>query len=332
MLTKKSSLAWILASLMMLTSMRGDAWIKEEGRFLHHPEPLVYYDLSTELPQWLFNIGYSTGKRVGINEDYASMGLLWYPDFYFGNYRTLVDVSAYRLNTGKWAASAGVGIRRWNPTFDSVLGGNFFYDFRAGDLGNYNQVGLGFEWLTCSFDVRINGYLPIGHTCRCKLCQITFFPDGGFWSMCNQSRCAFSGIDAEVGGPFFSCGPWSVYGALGTYFWRRPHFGNAYGVQARLEVRWNDWIELEVYNSYDSLFHNRTQGTFTLNIPFESLCCLCFSECNVVCPWWNRPIQRQPMIVLDKSCCWKTNYEHLLPDFSDSSSSDFSNSSSNISD
>lgn len=309
MLTKKGLLAWVLTVCALFNATQGEAWIKEEGRDLYHPVPTPLYDLETGLPAFDVTLGYSTGRRVGINHAYSFAGITWYPDLHFGNYHTFVEATGYRLSTGKWAASGGIGVRRWNPSLFSVIGINLFYDFRTGQFGNYNQIGLGLEWLTPWADVRVNGYLPVGPNCRCRLQSLTFYPKGGFWAMSNKSACAFSGVDAEVGGSFWNCGAWSVYGALGTYYWRRPNISHqAYGVQARLDFRYRNWVQFEVFNSYDNLFHYRVQGTISITIPFESLFCIPSICCFAAAPWWNPPVQRQPMIVLDKTCCWKTNY------------------------
>jgi trimeric autotransporter adhesin len=55
-----------------------------------------------------------------------------------------------------------LGYRRYLPSSNRVLGSYLGYDNRSTGLANFSQLGLGFETLGDVWDLRVNGYLPVG--------------------------------------------------------------------------------------------------------------------------------------------------------------------------
>jgi trimeric autotransporter adhesin len=55
-----------------------------------------------------------------------------------------------------------LGYRRYLPSSNRILGGYLGYDNRSTGLANFSQLGLGFETLGDVWDLRVNGYLPVG--------------------------------------------------------------------------------------------------------------------------------------------------------------------------
>jgi len=55
-----------------------------------------------------------------------------------------------------------LGYRHFNPTNDFIYGGYFAFDKRGINAGSFNQLGLGLEALGEDWDVRANGYIPLG--------------------------------------------------------------------------------------------------------------------------------------------------------------------------
>lgn len=55
-----------------------------------------------------------------------------------------------------------VGYRRYLPSSNRILGGYLGYDNRSTGSANFSQLGLGFETLGDVWDLRVNGYLPVG--------------------------------------------------------------------------------------------------------------------------------------------------------------------------
>lgn len=89
-----------------------------------------------------------------------------------GNEKSFIFLSPRGSMTGKNALendagefNLGVGYRKYTEKFfnGSIIGINAYYDTRNSDLANhFQQIGLGAELLTRHFDLRINGYFPIG--------------------------------------------------------------------------------------------------------------------------------------------------------------------------
>lgn len=55
-----------------------------------------------------------------------------------------------------------LGYRRYLPSSNRIIGGYLGYDNRSTGLANFSQLGLGFETLGDVWDLRLNGYLPVG--------------------------------------------------------------------------------------------------------------------------------------------------------------------------
>ncbi len=55
-----------------------------------------------------------------------------------------------------------LGYRRYLPSSNRIVGGYLGYDNRSTGLANFSQIGLGFETLGDVWDLRLNGYLPVG--------------------------------------------------------------------------------------------------------------------------------------------------------------------------
>lgn len=240
-------------------------------------------------------------------------------------------------NDGRWAANAGIGVRYLDPcTCDSIWGLNVYYDYRGGRCKrNYNQVGVGLEWLHPCWDVRVNGYFPVGdQNSHCRRNVFTY--PGGAIITCQELQTALTGFDAEIGAPLWcnSCYGLSLYGAVGPYYYtprnnghnhnHNDHSGshnnsvsnhnnhhnfnkNIWGGRIRLAARWNDWVELSVQGTRDNHFKTRVLGTITVMIPFEALCSPCQCEWNCY-RWWDQPVHRQPIIGVENKTCFNSNF------------------------
>ena len=72
------------------------------------------------------------------------------------------DLRFLRTNTGNYAGSAGGVVRRDLPDANSIVGFNLFFDVDHTYGAQFQQVGLGFEWLSNRLDNRTNVYIPFG--------------------------------------------------------------------------------------------------------------------------------------------------------------------------
>lgn len=246
--------------------------------------------------------GYNTGRYISIDEDYSEVGI-FAPLFSTNSYSTFLDAHGYRFNDGKWAASIGGGVRK-NLSESSVLGFNAYYDYRRGESKhNFNQIGLGAEWLNSCWDMRVNAYLPFF-----RKTQASFFYDfdnlgNGFFSTRREIEYAYSGFDAEIGLPLLSYCDFSLYGAAGPYYYTLSHQENFWGGHGRLELNWKSILSLQIQISYDNVYLTNVQGVIQISFPLD----LCWKGSGCHC-LTNPQVQRNGVILTDRCCNWTWNW------------------------
>ena len=102
-------------------------------------------------------LSYTSERGLGINSGYTTLGLFAaIKDNYFADFRF------HLLDNGKYAFNIGGGARYLSNSY--ILGANIYYDYRETSYKNYHQLGLGLEFLGCSYDIRANAYIPLGST------------------------------------------------------------------------------------------------------------------------------------------------------------------------
>lgn len=278
-----------------------------------------YYAFQTDcthfIPNWNVKtyLAANAGRGIGYNANYASLGaLINFKSFQDHSIQRFIDARCHFFNDNRWAINLGIGARAMNPFLENVYGYNVFYDYRQRPRGGYHQVGFGLELLGCNYDIRLNGYLPIGRNTReSKSVEFTYLPHD-YIAIFKSYHKALGGMDAEFAAyprrllcmdPFIACG---------AYYYHKDCGGNIAGGKLRLGVRYLDYMSIEVRASYDSTFRTRVQGVFSISIPFGSTNqAACQNDCcNIICQrlidW---PVQRQEIIVEGKKRHkWKTNY------------------------
>ncbi len=223
--------------------------------------------------------GYAVGRFIGLKQGYGELGAFFTPGL-IRNFQPLGDLKIYRLNNGQFASSIGGGAR-WKDAASRIWGGNLFYDFRKGHLGNFNRIGLGAEllnvdvWGLC-FDFRLNGYFPFNSE-RTRH-EPSTNPEIHF----RKVEFTYAGLDLEAGTQLWQGGKFSVYGALGPYYWHpgKEHHDNRYpkvdkkhvfGGQARLGLNWTRYLSFEARVSFDNVFKTNAQGKIILDLPLPIL-------------------------------------------------------------
>lgn len=252
--------------------------------------------------------GYYVGRYITIRKDYFEVGM-FAPLSLPNSYTPFLDVHGYRFNNGRWAASAGIGLRKSLPE-GSVLGFNAYYDYRRGESKhNFHQIGLGFERLNSCWDVRINGYLPILH--KTQISEFCLFDQLGDGFIATRSRIeyVYSGFDAEVGASLLSPCSIHFYGAAGPYYYARAHKNHFFGGYGRLEVDWKSIFSMQVRVSYDKVNSVNAQGIFQISFPLGFFCSRSCKE-----NWWchhltNQPVWRNGIILTDHCCNWTWNWD-----------------------
>lgn len=232
-------------------------------------------------------------------------------------FKTFIDLQGNFFNNGKVAANGGLALRYECSSRSAILGLNGFYDYRETSWNqDFHQVGMGLEYLTPFFDVRMNGYLPVGTKLSHSKTDWFYYEDSYYATSQNQ-RVAYSGLDIEIGSSlkkFDLSNSLNLYGAIGYYFYKnRKHFPNDYGVKARIEALISEAIRLEFKTGFDNSYHGMAAGTISFEIPLETLFDYCqIGKSSKISTCKNslyQPIQRQEIIALSKKqCYWTWNW------------------------
>lgn len=267
-----------------------------------------FQDWNSIFQESQIEFGYAAGKYISIDKNYAEIGLfvpfsLTDCDFSF------IDARGYRFSNGKWASSLGFGIRN-NISECSAIGVNAYYDYRRGESrNNFNQIGLGFEWLNCCWDFRINGYLPISRKVQTsQFCSFNQLGDG-FFATRRRIEYAYKGFDAEIGVPLMCYGDFNLYGAVGPYYYSRTHRHHFIGGQGRLELNWKSILSFQVRISHDKVYSTHVQGLIQISLPLDFLCSG-FCGNNRCCQdFINQRVRRNGIILTDHCCNWKWNWD-----------------------
>lgn len=216
------------------------------------------------------DLAYYDGEFIATKREYVELGL-WTPWILTDWWFPFTDFRGYGFGNGKWGASAGIGIRTWGP-FSWIFGANLYYDFFEGQCSKgFHRLGVGVEWLGSCWDIRANGYLPIGKQIHHHHTYVVNNDVGEISATCVENEFSFAeGLDAELGAPLISFYDFMLYGALGPYYYR-SYFKDAdyWGGQARLELSWRSCLTLQFRSSYDSKNKSRTQGKIMISIPFD---------------------------------------------------------------
>lgn len=186
-----------------------------------------------------------------------------------GNGLTFLD-TAVRLNsTGELGGTVTIGHRFLQG--NRVIGGHLSYDIR--DTGNniFNQLGLGIEAFGDTWDIHLNGYLPVGNTqqsagsignatsqvtnTQFQGNQLVFVTTG---SSSEFLESAWGGVDLDAG---IQLADWAdgseLWGYGGVYY-----HGDTVGGRLRLDHRVEDWMRLGLGVQSDDTFG--TRGFFSI--------------------------------------------------------------------
>lgn len=256
----------------------------------------------------------NAGKGIGFKNGYTSLGLLLnIKNLQNKLFQPFVDLRGHYFNDKRWAMNLGVGTRYLSPSLKNIFGCNVFYDFRQRSSG-YHQVGLGLEVLGNSYDIRLNGYMPIGNNTGVGKPHIFTYP-GEYLAICQTYQKPLYGGDAEIETSLKRCGSYlclDPYFALGSYYYHQNYGGDIVGGKLRLGLNYLDCIIIEVRVSHDSIFQTCVQGVLSVKIPWgNQRTSICRNKCpNTICQGvMDQPPQRQEIIVEgEKRCRWKTNY------------------------
>ncbi|HSX26347.1 MAG TPA: inverse autotransporter beta domain-containing protein [Chlamydiales bacterium] len=182
-----------------------------------------------------------------------------------------VDLRGHIFDDGKWAANGGIGLR-------SLLGGRVFgayvyYDYRNTKHKNiYNQISFGLETLGNWWDVRVNGYVPIGSK-ESSAYDLAFSEFAGNNAFVTQKfEYALAGANGEIGGYLVKWRDGDLYAAAGPYYLKGTLGDGIWGGEVRFRGTYKTWLALEANYSYDHVFKNIVQGQVAFSYAFGPKC------------------------------------------------------------
>ncbi len=211
------------------------------------------------------DIRHREANGIGYSQGYTSL------DGFFsmssGNVYPFLDLRGHVFNNGKLAANAGIGVRYLAEDLNVVFGANAYYDYRQKKHAHYNQIGAGFEALWRKWDLRLNGYFPVG--------RVKHRIHEGFWGFkehaayfSKEYEFAMMGGDLELGRELYQHKYFDLHAMLAGYYFNGDYGKESIGGLFRATSRIANYLTLEGQISYDSLFHFIAQGEVTLTFPF----------------------------------------------------------------
>lgn len=262
---------------------------------------------SSSLQTNLF-VGQREGRGIGYKRGYTTLGAQAAYVRDCGCFIPFLDIRGHRFDDNKYAANAGIGVRySLESCARSILGANIYYDYRQYHSKNFNQVGIGLEWLSDCINVRVNGYIPIERSRRIRTTLCRYL--GGFFLEKRKFAHALGGADAELEVLLLRCRKFEIYAAAGPYAFaqrtKRHHTRRAIGGQFRMEARLGTYFIVGGCVSRDSLFHTRGQGYITFDFP---LGWGCFKDCCTTPDLLFVPVIRREIIPIHNQCKCRSNF------------------------
>jgi len=211
--------------------------------------------------------------KIDFSSNYSSIALLFAPDFRCGRFLPLLDLQGHRFDDTTYGATGGF-ILRYIPsnrsTLQEIAGLNFYYDYRQGSIGYFQQFSVGLEILADSWEVRANGYIPFGEKKKMKRCG-PGDPACGAVAPANYERISY-GFSAEGGGYPIKTPSVLLYLAGGPYFITgRPCKPNTVGFETKIRPQFKDFIAVDLSYSWDPLFRSIFQAEVVLYAPLYQL-------------------------------------------------------------
>lgn len=218
-----------------------------------------------------FDIGQFLGDRLGVSENDTNFNFLL--PYLMGSENDVLFIDGRGVVTqlGKGAASAGLGIRSFDPNINRLYGLSGWVDYDQGHHRTYQQAGLSFESLGNWFDFRANGYVPFGtddNLVGSSIVGTPFF--SGSSLLVNQrqlTESAYRGLDAEFGGPLPLLGRYGVSGYVGGYWLDTKTDDTAAGPRVRFEANVTDNFRVSVTASDDKVFGTNAWVNLNMTLP-----------------------------------------------------------------
>ncbi|MEM8629225.1 MAG: inverse autotransporter beta domain-containing protein [Chlamydiota bacterium] len=212
-------------------------------------------------------------NNIPTNSSYTSVSTMISSHYSVSSVLPLLDVRGFRFDDGSYAFTGGALLRFLMGNLDScsILGMNLFYYTDEGEIGYYQQLSFGLEYISRRFEVYANAYFPLGNT---KNISCTIFDDynGDYWANFSCIEEVSYSFDAEFGCNILHGNNLLLYCGLGVYYLGGGEcFEKTRGIEVKIRPQYTDFFWLEARYRYDSLFRSLWQGEVGLQIPLYRL-------------------------------------------------------------
>lgn len=249
----------------------------------------ILYANASEPPLNIYPfIEWNIGSGRSYHNGYQSIGAFASLSSDSANDLFFLDLEIHRLKKGRIAGNYGLG---WRTFFEEeIVGFNAFYDNRKLSRHTFHQLGLGVELISAYWDVRLNGYIPLGKKSFLDSIETIIFPEDGYSIQRERKQQAMWGMDIEIGKSFEN-----IYFGLGPYFYKTnvnsSRDKTALGGLGRVSCFLWEVLKIDFSITYDNVFKTKSQVCFLLTFPLEN--CFPFR------------VVRNPILVSTKTCQYK---------------------------
>lgn len=251
-----------------------------QGQFQQSPlgpqglpnQPLPGANQITQDP-FQFRLGLEKRVDAGIGYDEGYTHIIGFlPMMVDRNNLWFVEGRAMITDDGDAGGSIGFGRNWYFGARDAVQSASMWFDVDDGHAELYSQMGISYAYLTRWWRFRANGYFVIGDNEQ----ELGSVVDGTSINYLNNniavnqavtSESAYSGYDAEVGGPMPLLGRYGTNWYLGTYFFNAANSEEALGISARFDSQLNEDLSFGVSITDDSAFGTNVQLNVLYQLP-----------------------------------------------------------------
>ncbi|MEZ6033072.1 MAG: hypothetical protein R3C17_08280 [Planctomycetaceae bacterium] len=182
------------------------------------------------------------------------------------------DISASVTNNGDPLANVGLVYRNYDAARNRIFGWNVFGDYDQGyGNGDWYQVGAGFESLGKYLDFRLNGYQVVGDDSMLLSSNLSntlrLMGNSAYKTRSQVLDNAYSGLQAEVGGPLPVLGQYGLNMYVGGYYLNNDVGDDTPGFQARWQALITESLRVNTYLTSDDTFGTNSWVSLQYDIP-----------------------------------------------------------------
>jgi len=212
------------------------------------------------------------GDGLGYEQSYQRLNAR-IPYHIIPNTNVLIgDISASVTNNGDPLGNAGLIYRNYDSARNRIFGVNGYFDYDQGyGNGDWYQAGAGFESLGKYLDFRLNGYFAVGNDSQLlsssTSSNLALLGNGAFKVRTDNYENAYSGLQAETGGPLPVLGDYGINMYAGAYFLHNDNGKDATGFQARWEAMITESLRVNTYLTTDRTFGMNSWVSLQYDLP-----------------------------------------------------------------